>query len=108
MDRRKLEKLRDELEAMRRSSIRAADVESLASKLGRRKVSKKGKEPRWDQIELTGLYPLTIPHHGGKDFRPGTKKSLLDQLEGDIEAWEAYLSESEAGKSTNGNGFNES
>lgn len=41
----------------------------------------------WISGEFTDLPPLSIPHHGGKDFPPGTQQSILDQLEDDIAAW---------------------
>jgi hypothetical protein len=90
MDRRKLDKLQREIERMRRASVRASDVQSIARKLGRQIVNR-GKEPMWDNIELPGQPVLAIPSHGGKDLSPGVKNSVLDQLEDDILAWEERL-----------------
>ncbi len=44
-----------------------------------------------------GLFPLAIPHHGGRDLPVGTKNSILNQLEDDILAWEEELSEEDDG-----------
>lgn len=90
MDERKLEKLRAELERMRRATVKASDVEALARKLGRRQVNR-GKEPVWES-DLDDVYPLSIPHHGGgRDLPNGTKNSILNSLEVDLEAWEQHL-----------------
>src|SRR6185437_12054879 len=52
MDRKKLDKLREELDAMRRTQVRASAVESLAAKLGRT-LAKRGKHPIWENSRLT-------------------------------------------------------
>jgi hypothetical protein len=90
MKRRKLEKLRRELERKRLSPQKANALQKLALRLGRRKV-KRGKEPTWES-DLPGCYPFPIPDHGGKDLPPGTRNSILNQLEDqDIAAWEGIL-----------------
>jgi len=48
----------------------------------------------WESTEFD-LFVLSIPHHGGRDLAPGTKKSILDQLEDDLLAWEERLGEDE-------------
>lgn len=90
MDRRKLEKLERELGEMRRRAIKASDVQSLAQRLGRKPV-KRGKHPMWENVQFPRLSALSIPDHGGKDFPPGTRKSILNQLEDDIAAWNEKL-----------------
>jgi hypothetical protein len=90
MNRGKLDKLRLELAKLRRSPQKASALESLAKKLGRKKV-KRGKEPVWVNQELSGVYPLAIPHHGARDISPGVQRSVLDILEGDIAAIEEML-----------------
>jgi hypothetical protein len=92
MKRRKLKKLRVELERLRRSPQKASALEGLAGKLGRKRVNR-GKEPMWESEEFKNLPPLSIPHHGAKDVAPGTKKSILNQLEDDIIAWDETLPE---------------
>ena len=57
--------------------------------LGRRQ-DKRGKEPTWVNDELP-VYPLSIPHHGGRDLAPGTRNSILNALEGDAIVWEERL-----------------
>ncbi len=91
----KLGKIRSRLAAMRLSPQRARALESLAGQLGRRSV-KRGKEPMWESAEFS-LFPLSIPHHGGRDLPVGTKNSILDQLEDDLLAWEEELSEEDDG-----------
>jgi hypothetical protein len=50
----------------------------------------------WESVEFDHLFPLAIPHHGGgRDLAIGTKNSILDQLENDVEAWEQRLGDEE-------------
>jgi len=95
MNRKTLDKLKRELASCRRSQQKAADLESLARRLGRKPV-KRGKEPMWESTEFDHLFPISIPHHGGRDLAPGTRKSILNDLEDDILAWEERLDEEEA------------
>lgn len=90
MNRKKLDELKRELAQRRRSPQKAAALEAVARRLGRRPV-KRGKEPMWQSDEFDHLYPLSIPHHGGRDLAIGTKNSILDQLEDDVLAWEERL-----------------
>jgi hypothetical protein len=101
MNRRKLDKLGRELIQMRRSQQKAAALESIARRLGRRTV-KRGKEPMWVNREFPALFPLAIPHHGGKDLPIGTRNSVLDQLEDDVLAWDEALPTDDDQKSKNG------
>jgi hypothetical protein len=95
MHRRRLEKIKREIARARRATLKAADLEGFARRLGRRKrKGKQGGEPMWDS-ELPDLYPLAIPHHGGRDIAPGTQRSILDQLEEDILAWEERIDDDE-------------
>jgi len=89
---RKLQKLKLQLDSLRRSQAKARDLESLASKLGRKKI-KRGSEPTWESEVFAHLYPLSIPHHGGKDIPIGTRRSIIDRLEEDVLAWETRLDE---------------
>jgi hypothetical protein len=82
------------LAKLRRGSQRASALESLATKLGRKKV-KRGKEPVWVNQDLPGVYPLAIPHHGSRDLSPGVQRSVLDILEGDIAVLEELLPDEE-------------
>jgi hypothetical protein len=94
MHRKKLDKIKREIAAFRRSPQKATALERLARQLGRKKV-KRGKEPVWENQELTELYPLAIPHHGTRDLSIGTQRSILDALEDDVLAWEERLTDEE-------------
>jgi hypothetical protein len=95
MNRKKLKSIRREMDRLRRSTQNASALESMAKRLGR-KLVKRGKHPMWESTEFRALYPLSIPHHGGRDLPIGTKKSVLDQLEDDILAWEESLEREES------------
>jgi hypothetical protein len=89
MNRRRLDRIKRLLEQARRSQQKARDLETLARMVGRR-PDRRGKEPTWVHDELP-VYPLSIPHHGGRDLAPGTRNSILNVLEGDVIAWEERL-----------------
>jgi hypothetical protein len=89
MNLRRLERITRLLEQARRSQQRARDLERLARMLGRRQ-DRRGKEPTWVHDELP-VYPLSIPHHGGRDLATGTRNSILNVLEADVLAWEERL-----------------
>jgi hypothetical protein len=88
MDRKALEKLRKEFEAMREVPQRGSDVANLAERLGRKKVNR-GKEPTYESE--FDIPVLTIPMHGSKNLKKGTQKSIFIQLEDDFIAWEQKL-----------------
>jgi hypothetical protein len=81
---RKLKKIKRELDELRRGGGQksARYLEQLAIRLGRKKHPK-GKEPTYFNEILPDLSPLSIPGHGG-DLKPGTAKSILDQLDEDV------------------------
>jgi len=83
MDRKGLDKIRREMDSLRRSPQSASALERLARRLGRRPV-KRDKHPMWESTEFDDLYALSIPHHAGRGLAPGTRKSILDQLEEDV------------------------
>lgn len=87
----RLKKLKRELANLRRRQVKARDIESIAKRLGRKKVNR-GKEPMWESC-FERLFVLSIPNHGGRDIPPGTKASILDQLEDDVFAWEDELTD---------------
>jgi len=93
MKRKALEKAKRKHKALRGSSARAADLIALASVLGREAVAGRGKEPTFLSRDFPDLRPLTIPKHGGKDLKTGTKNSILNQLEDDISRHEMELGE---------------
>ena len=45
----------------------------------------------WQSTEFPELFVLAIPRHGGRDLAPGTRRSILDQLEEDVLAWEEKI-----------------
>lgn len=94
IDRRKLERLRCEIEAHRGAihNVRPDDLISLAKSLGREK-SKKGKHPTYESTLMPKTNPLSIPGH--PKIKPGTARNILDQLEADIEGLTALLDEQE-------------
>jgi hypothetical protein len=92
MTRRKLRKLRAEVDALRVGQANARTLIALARKLGR-KPFKRGKEPTYESVVSPQLRPLTIPKHGGRDLSPGTKDSILDALDDDFCYWELQLDE---------------
>ena len=96
MKQRKLAKLWKNLAALRRGTHKAREFESLARRLGRELVDR-GKHPMWESTVFDELDALSIPRHGGKDIPPGTKKSILNQLEDDLLAWEERLGKKENG-----------
>jgi len=87
MNRRKLAKLRKRIDELRKKgSLPSATLERLAKALGRKR-HKGGKEPMWVSELLPSASPLSIPHHS-KGVGRFTAKSILDQLETDIDALE--------------------
>ncbi|MDP9474124.1 MAG: type II toxin-antitoxin system HicA family toxin [Actinomycetota bacterium] len=94
MNPRKLAKLRQEIEDLRRrlTTIKGRELESIAKKLGRRLAggqASRGKEPPWISDELPDRNAVTIPRHGGnKDFKPKTAKNILEQFELDLDELE--------------------
>ena len=100
MDRKKLDKLQEELDAMRRTQIRASDLESLAARFGRA-LGKRGKHPMWENLNLASRPPLSIPDHGQRDVSHTVRKVCFSVLQGDIDAWGDWLKQTEV---SNGNG----
>jgi hypothetical protein len=97
MDKKKLARIRDDIAAARRKPQTQSDLVGLATRLGRRtRKGGKGKEPTW-VTDLHGRFPLSIPYGKGRDLPPGTKKSVLNHLGEDADAWEAILEEQDNG-----------
>jgi len=88
MDRKKLDQLRLDLDAARRSPQTADDLEALAIRCGR-KLRTGGKHPMW----ITSLFPhrsFPIPRHRG-NVTPRVRKVVLDHLDADLAAWEEVI-----------------
>jgi hypothetical protein len=94
MTRRKIEKIRREIEGLRRKGgVRASELESLAKRLGRRRA-KRGGEPTWVSDSLPGRPPVSVPAHPG-DLNRYTARSILDQLERDLDELELAAEDAE-------------
>lgn len=87
----KIDKLRKRLAVLRHSPQKARALEAFAKQLGRSRIDR-GKEPVW-KSNFSNLRVVSIPHHGGKDIPLGTKKSILAQLEEDLDAWEERVAQ---------------
>ena len=84
----KLERARQDIQKLRgKGGVKASKFEGLAKSLGRTK-HKRGSEPTWVNPKHPDWRPLSIPHHGSKDINKHTGRSILDQLEEDIEKLE--------------------
>lgn len=87
MDRKKLKKLRRDIDSFRRrGGINSRELEALARALGRKRHPR-GSEPVWVS-ELVGSHPISIPNHL-TDLNRFTARNILDQLEADIDRLEA-------------------
>jgi hypothetical protein len=90
MDRKTLDKAWELLEAARRGTPTANDLEAIATMLGRRMRSG-GNHPVW----VTDYFPhrpLPIERHGGKPSIPKHAKGVIVRgLEADAAAWEELL-----------------
>lgn len=90
-ERERLEKIKRELEALRRSGgIRARELIAVARKIGYREVNR-GKEPTWEH-ERPDFLPLTVPGHSG-DLARGTAIGIIDRLLMDLAAIMGELEE---------------
>jgi hypothetical protein len=84
MDRKKLDKLRLEFDAMHGTPQKPGDVAGLLERLGRTREDR-GKEPTW--VSDFDIPNISIPMHGG-DLKRGTQGNILNQMEDDFLAWE--------------------
>jgi hypothetical protein len=82
INKQKLEKLQDQIDALRSSihNVKPDDLISLARALGR-KPQNRGKHPTYVS-ELLRSNPISIPRH--PKIKPRTAGNILDQLEADI------------------------
>jgi len=88
MDQDHIEKWRGELESFRQKlgNIHYTELIKFAESLGRSKRKASTKHPMYESC-LTGRRALSIPGHKGC-LSKGTARSILDVLEGDIDAHE--------------------
>jgi predicted RNA binding protein YcfA (HicA-like mRNA interferase family) len=87
---RKLAKIRRDIDGLRQrlATIKGRELESIVKRLGRRLAGGRGKEPAWISDELPHRNPITIPRHGGRDLRPKTARSIIEQCELDLDELE--------------------
>jgi predicted RNA binding protein YcfA (HicA-like mRNA interferase family) len=87
---RKLAKIRRDIDGVRQhlATIKGRELESIVKRLGRRLAGGRGKEPAWISDELPHRNPITIPRHGGRDLRPKTARSIIEQCELDLDELE--------------------
>lgn len=86
----KIRKLRSKIEALRgKGWVKTSELESLARRLGRKRA-KRGKEPTWVSEELPDRRPVSIPSHS-VDVNRFTARTILDQLEADLDRYEELL-----------------
>lgn len=94
MNRRKIDKLRAEIEELlERKVLKVHELEALAGRLGRKRHSR-GKEPAWVSSVFNDLPPVTIPHHGGGSIKRFTAKGILKLLASDLDRYEREINES--------------
>jgi len=98
MNKRKIAKLRRDLEALRarRYNLKHSDLESFATKVWRKRDTTRGKEPQYVSIQFPELHPLSIPGH--KRVNPYTADSVMDTFEADLNKWDSWLDEQEENK----------
>ncbi len=90
MDENKVNRLRRRIEKLRRAgSIKAAEMNRLASSVGREPHSR-GKHPTWIHPDLPNATPLTIPDHS-VELNRFTAGQILDQIESDLDHLEYRL-----------------
>jgi hypothetical protein len=79
---KKLVKIARDIDAARKAihSTTSRDLRRIAKQLGRVKDTGRGKEPTYVST-LIDANPISIPHDAKGD---GTKRSILDDLEGDL------------------------
>ena len=77
--------------------IKPDALERIAGKLGRRKVNR-GSEPNYGSPEVPDLgHPISIPHH--PTLKPGTARSIINDLLSDVDIWNQYLDSIDADES---------
>lgn len=90
LGRAQVRKLRSKITALRgKGGVKTSELEALARSLGRKRANR-GKEPTWINEELPERRPLSIPNHS-TDVNRFTAKSILDQLEADLDRYEELL-----------------
>lgn len=99
MDRRRLVRLREDIGKLRRrGGIHATELQALAKRIGRVPHSR-GKEPTWVNPSLPEARPVSMPNHPG-DLNRFTAREILNQLEADVDRFEARLEDEADGNAS--------
>jgi len=83
MNARKLAKIKADIDSARRKAVTARDLIAIATALGRKEFTGRGKEPTYLSTVFPFARPIAIPKHGNATIPPGTKKNILNDLEDD-------------------------
>lgn len=104
MDRKKLDKLWDAINAARRSPLKISRAEKLAMMAGRTRDTG-GNHPMWlSAFPQHRAFPIAS-HGGNSDLHPHVRNVILGHLEADASAWEDELEMRERKEGvTNGSG----
>ena len=95
MSRKRIDKLRREIEGLRRKGgIKGRELQKIARATGR-KLGQRGKEPTWVSDRFPSR-PLSIPGHPG-DLNKNTAKDILEQLEQDLDEIEEEMDDEQGG-----------
>lgn len=98
MERKKLDKLWNEIKTARRAPQSAGDLEELA-KMAERLPRTGGKHVMW-LSPFPQHRPFPIPRHGKEPVPMHVRKVVLDALEADAAQWEEELDKADDIKST--------
>lgn len=92
MNKRRLRKLQQELDALqrRKGNISANEMEKFALNCGRYR-SQRGKEPTYLSEWFPERFPLSIPAHSSRNLKIGTAANILRILEEDLFLMEEKL-----------------
>jgi hypothetical protein len=83
---KKLQRFRGRIAELRRAkAVKSRDMVRLAEAIGRT-LSNRGKEPTYIHEELISRRPISIPNHPTLSI--GVKNNILDDLDGDLDAYE--------------------
>lgn len=97
MNHKKIDRLRREIEGLRRKGgIKGRELQKIAKAVGRR-LGQRGKEPTWVS-ERFSKRPLSIPGHPG-DLNKNTARDILEQLETDLDEIEEEMDDEQGGGS---------
>ena len=87
MERKKLDRLWQDLAAARTSPQTAGELQSLARRAGRRERTGGKHSSMWVTDHFPHR-PFPIPTHGNKSVSIGVRNVVLNALEADAAAWE--------------------